>query len=53
MVDVDGTFHISILIDHLVFIQDAADAVGPFPSRRQLEVRSGGVVRAKMRLPIW
>ena len=36
MVDVDGTFHISILVDHLVFIWDAADAVGPFPSRCQL-----------------
>ena len=36
MIDVDGAFHISILVDHLVFIWDAADVVGPFPSRRQL-----------------
>ena len=36
MVDADGAFHISVLVDHLVFIWDAADAVGPFPSRRQL-----------------
>ena len=34
MVDVDGAFDISILVDHLVFIWDAADAVGPFLSRR-------------------
>ena len=36
MVDVDGAFHISILLDHLVFIWDAADVVGSFPLRRQL-----------------
>ena len=36
MVYVDGAFHISILADHLVFIWDAADVVGPIPSRRQL-----------------
>ena len=36
MVDVDGAFHISILVDHLVFIQDAADAVGPLLSRSEL-----------------
>ena len=36
MVDVDGAFHISILVDHLVFIWDAADAVGSFPSQSQL-----------------
>ena len=33
MVDVDGAFHIPILVDHLVFIRDAAEAVGPLPSR--------------------
>ena len=36
MVDVDDALHISILVDHLVFIWDVADEVGPFPSRHLL-----------------
>ena len=35
MVNVDGSFHIPILIDYLVFIWNAADTVGSFPSRSQ------------------
>ena len=44
MVYVDGAFHLSILVYHLVFIRDAADAVRHFPSRRQLgsALRRGG-----------
>ena len=44
MVYVDGAFHSPILICHLVFIWDAADAVGPFPPRRQFvsAFRRGG-----------
>ena len=32
MVDVDGAFHIPILVGHLIFIWDAADVVGSLPS---------------------
>ena len=36
MVYVDRTFHFSIFVDHLIFIGYAADAIKPFPLRRQL-----------------
>ena len=44
MVYVDGAFHFSILVYHPVFIWYAADAVRPFPPRRQLgsAFRRGG-----------
>ena len=44
MVYVDGAFHFSILVYHLVVIWDAADVVRPFPPRRQLgsAFRRGG-----------
>ena len=44
MVYVDGAFHFSILVYHLVFIWDAADVVRPFSLRRQLgrAFRRGG-----------
>ena len=37
MVYVDHTLHFSIFVDHLVPIGYAADAIGSFPSRHQLE----------------
>ena len=36
MANVDGAFHIPIIVDHLIFIWDAADAVGSFPPRYKL-----------------
>ena len=41
MVYVDRTLYFSIFVDHLVFIRNVADAIGSFPSRRQL----GGTFR--------
>ena len=36
MVYVDCVFQSTIFLDHLVFIGDAADSIGSFPSRCQL-----------------
>ena len=36
MVYVDRTFYFSIFVDHLIFVRNAADAIGSFPLRCQL-----------------
>ena len=52
MVNMYSTFHFTIFVNHLILVGYATHTIGSFPSVANLEVRSGGVVSAKIRLPI-
>ena len=53
MVYVNSPLYLPVFVDYLVVIGDPTDAERVFQRGANLEVCSGGVVMAKMRLPSW